>query len=583
MKTRRLSPADNGGVIEADLAIVGAGPVGLAIADSCARAGIDVLLLESGLEQQDDRHEALNAVECLTPKDTAARATFHGPQVPLWSDASQAYGVRCRGLGGSTQGWAGKSACFDPLDFEQREWIAHSGWPLGRDELAPHIASSGMLLGLCPDEPEPSFAASGLHSFHWQFARSRINRLDIMRFGRDLAPKIGRSARCLLDATVTQLGFDEASASVTHLEVAGLSGARLRVRPQRVVLAASAIENARLLLASPCGAPGAQCNRHDVVGRFLIDHAAARLGRVDALEAARLSRVFGFRSRSHAGRAHMFQHGLALDAATQRDEGILNGAVWFAQERGPDNPWAALHRLLHRRSRSVGTDVAAVIRGSGLILRGTAARTLASPKIPEWVRRKAVEAAIRISPNAAAIEFQTGSLPHKLSGLTIEAIIETAPRRDNRIALSDRRDALGQPMPTANWEVGDLEQRTLRYLASAVEHGFAGQDWPAPVFEGWVGKPDASLPIIDCAHSMGTTRMARDPLHGVVDPDCRVFGSRNLYCAGGSVFPTAGHANPTWMFLALAMRLAEHLATQDRPVVSDPKARASAPRAPMLA
>jgi choline dehydrogenase-like flavoprotein len=53
--------------------------------------------------------------------------------------------------------------------------------------------------------------------------------------------------------------------------------------------------------------------------------------------------------------------------------------------------------------------------------------------------------------------------------------------------------------------------------------------------------------------------MARDPREGVVDSDCRVFGTANLYVAGGSVFPTGGHANPTWMYLALALRLAGHL------------------------
>ena len=61
---------------------------------------------------------------------------------------------------------------------------------------------------------------------------------------------------------------------------------------------------------------------------------------------------------------------------------------------------------------------------------------------------------------------------------------------------------------------------------------------------------------------MGTTRMAKDPRSGVVDSNCRVFGVSNLFVAGGSVFPTGGHANPTWMFLALALRLADHLATE---------------------
>ena len=59
---------------------------------------------------------------------------------------------------------------------------------------------------------------------------------------------------------------------------------------------------------------------------------------------------------------------------------------------------------------------------------------------------------------------------------------------------------------------------------------------------------------------MGTTRMHADPAYGVVDADCRVHGIDNLYVTGSSVFPTGGCANPTLTAVALALRLAEHLA-----------------------
>jgi len=46
----------------------------------------------------------------------------------------------------------------------------------------------------------------------------------------------------------------------------------------------------------------------------------------------------------------------------------------------------------------------------------------------------------------------------------------------------------------------------------------------------------------------------------VVDADCKVHGFSYLYVAGSCVFPTGGHANPTLPAVALAMRLADHLA-----------------------
>ena len=61
------------------------------------------------------------------------------------------------------------------------------------------------------------------------------------------------------------------------------------------------------------------------------------------------------------------------------------------------------------------------------------------------------------------------------------------------------------------------------------------------------------------AHHIGTTRMSCEPSDGVVDRNCQVHGTGNLFVAGSSVFPTSGHANPTLTIVALALRLAEHL------------------------
>ncbi len=57
--------------------------------------------------------------------------------------------------------------------------------------------------------------------------------------------------------------------------------------------------------------------------------------------------------------------------------------------------------------------------------------------------------------------------------------------------------------------------------------------------------------------------MHPDPKLGVVDPDSRVHGLRNLYVAGSSVFPTSlGYVNPTLTIVALSTRLADHLRTR---------------------
>ena len=63
-------------------------------------------------------------------------------------------------------------------------------------------------------------------------------------------------------------------------------------------------------------------------------------------------------------------------------------------------------------------------------------------------------------------------------------------------------------------------------------------------------------------HQIGTTRMSASPQQGVVDWDLAVHGVPNLYVASSSVSVSSGQANCTFMTVAFAIRLADHLARQ---------------------
>jgi choline dehydrogenase-like flavoprotein len=65
--------------------------------------------------------------------------------------------------------------------------------------------------------------------------------------------------------------------------------------------------------------------------------------------------------------------------------------------------------------------------------------------------------------------------------------------------------------------------------------------------------------MVDVYHQAGGMCMSASSDRGVVDPDCRVWGTPNVYVAGASVFPSSGHANTTFTALALAARLAATL------------------------
>jgi choline dehydrogenase-like flavoprotein len=364
----------------------------------------------------------------------------------------------------------------------------------------------------------------------------------------------------LLNATVTHIDTNEAGNAFQSLEITTIDGVRSRVRAKVAVLAASGIENPRILLASNRQHRNGVGNRHDMVGRFLMDHPSARFGRFSAKDCAAVVRRFGFYGVKHGGQAHMYMHGLVPSQKLQEREGLMHCALYMLEERAPDDPWDALKRLLCAKSRQPISDIVAVASSPGLLAKGIGMRMFERNLVPECIKKFVVDNVIRYNPNFVVREYQCRGLPHKLTGLSIDGISEQAPDPESRIMLSSRNDALGVPVAKVNWRVGTEARQSLVRLGELVAAEFPRVGLPKPQLEKWVteNKPDEAI-IIDMGHSLGATRMADDPKAGVVDADCRVHNVNGLYVAGGSVFPTSGHVNPTLMILGLAIRLADHL------------------------
>ena len=113
-----------------DATIVGAGAAGILLAVSLARQGRRVLVIESGHFEIDDDRQSLNDIEQTAKSMSDA----------LWN--------RKRAIGGTTVAWGGQSLPFAPLDFEKRDWVAHSGWPISYDTLHPYYAAANRFMGV---------------------------------------------------------------------------------------------------------------------------------------------------------------------------------------------------------------------------------------------------------------------------------------------------------------------------------------------------------------------------------------------------------------------------------------------------
>ena len=249
----------------------------------------------------------------------------------------------------------------------------------------------------------------------------------------------------------------------------------------------------------------------------------------------RLRRFFAIHNVRSVTGNHLFYQGLRLSPEVQRREGLLNCAVWLSELVAPDDPWSAVKRVL--RSRAMPRqDALAIMSNLGLFTRGLHSHLLLRQGMP----RKALE-------------------------LRLACTVEQRPDPASRVTLGERAARFGVPLLRIDWRVNEQEQRTARRMAELAAAALQEAGIARPILDDWVrngeGFPDS---FQDVAHPTGTTRMSGHPSSGVVDADCQVHGVQGLHVAGSSVFPTAGHANPTQMIVALAVRLADKLKQRHR-------------------
>jgi choline dehydrogenase-like flavoprotein len=524
--------------IHTDLCIVGSGPAGASIAKEFAGSKIRVLVIEGGGAEQALANQALYDVENVG----VARTT---PQEL----------VRNRILGGSSHTWTGRCVSFDDIDFECRTWVPSSGWPISPMEVLPFLERAGEYLGIGPNvyddnlwkklgiaPPQPLIDPTLLRSQFWQFSRDERNASEPTRFSRTIASIEEPNVKVLTYANVTHVNTSTDGTRVESLEIRTLEGKRFEVKAKIVVLACGGIENARLLLASNRIVLNGVGNANDLVGRFLMDHPRCTLGWFLPNRSAAIQDRFGHYWLDDEKGRHVYLHGLALGPAIQRKEQLLNCAAFLEDIPSADDPWMAMKRLLRTAKPDVETLEfnRAKPRSNEII---TMIRHL--PSLLNNAYRRVVK---RRTPIIRAQD------------LVLVCLVEQAPDASSRVTLAERKDVLGMPISRIDWRIGELEWRSVLRLNELIGLELRRIGLPEHSHNVRLSeKIDWRSNFIDRAHPAGTTRMAISPKQGVVDQNCQVHGVAGLYIAGSSVFPTAGHGNPTLMIVALAIRLADWL------------------------
>ena len=550
--------------MRAQFCIVGAGPAGIALALKLAELRCDVILLESGGLLPEPRTQALY-------EGSVADEHLHSP--------TDRY--RVRQLGGSSTVWGGRCMPFDPIDFEARDYVPHSGWPFGLEELAPYYPAATELCEAGPYEFDantafPHDARPMIAGFSGNaYTTSSLERFSCPTdFGRRYRARLQAESRIrvVLHANATSLDLAEDGRSVRTVTARTLGGKTLRVHAAHCVLATGGLEVARILLANRSVQPAGIGNDHDLVGRYYMCHLAGTIGSL-ALSGGVGAVWHGY---DRAANGVYCRRRLALTPRAQRRERVGNFIARLHHPRitNPEHHNAVLSLLYlakplipyEYRKRLHGDDA----EGLSLWLRHCAnvARGPFDAVGFAWHMLRDRRLAKR--------KFPSIIIKPKASLFSIDFHAEQFPNPQSRVMLGAGQDALGMPRIHVDWRYLPQDVATVVRALELLRDDVRASGVGELTFDREAVEAEMTRYGAYGGHHIGTARLGADPRQSVVDPNCRVHSVDNLHVASAATFPTSSQANPTLTVVAMALRLAHHLAGQ-RPVNPQPAAAATPP------
>lgn len=551
----------DGSVLSVDLAVVGAGPVGIAIALEIANDGFDVALVESGYEKAESKAQRL------------AEAAEWDPAL----HASMGMSVR-RQLGGTSTIWGGRCVPYDRVDFERREHISNATWPVTYDDLLPYYqrACSWLKCGraafdttqmahlppsVVPGLPEDSASSA-------TFERWSLSTDFAREYGDAL--KRSRRVRVVTGLTCTEVisGLDDTR--VEKLDCRTLEGRRVSIQARGYVLACGGLETTRLLLASR-GPHGRAIGDHSGhLGSWYMGHVGGVIANVRFCTPPR-STVFGY-ERDIDGT--YVRRRLSIASKAQRTHELPNTIAFLANPdladpRHRNGILSLAYLTLRSPIGELVTPAAQHLSVTGGGMPGRTAGSAAQASIHAHLMN-----VVRDCPSVGRFIVGFGTRRFLAGGRKVPGFFsaysgencyplqyhgEQIPNRLSRVSLASDRDSVG--MRKLNID--------LRFSQADVDGILRCHEvWDEYLQKNGCGKleyvsPDPSSVVWSRmgggSHQLGTTRMASKAGDGVVNEHLAVHGIANLFVASSSVLLTSSQANPTFMVIVLALRLADRL------------------------
>lgn len=394
--------------IRARVAVVGSGPAGCEVATWLAGQGHQVVVLESGVEDFDARHQDLATSEFVGRGHRAytTGSTLHD-YLPLEYRGLN----RVRQLGGTSVVWTGKWRPLASGNIRGRAWLPESRWPIPSDEMRDayrevardydiEVAAGDTLTDELAAHAD-ALTAAGLQCV--PFSQHASPFRTAARLGRAEGDRL----LVLIDATVTRIDLADGSDRVARLLCRSLDGTERSVEAEHVVLATGGFDTPRLLLASNHQHPAGLGNGHDLVGRHYQDHL----------------KIQGIRLRPGPLLA---RHAAAVQTAPAPRTMLSFGLPETEQEQLGVTEATVFLRPVYRR---------------GLAFLRDAAMLRKAPRDGQGV----------------------------VDHYSVKFAVEQSVNPESRVRLSRARDALGLPRLEIDWRLNDLDRHSFYTSARTLE------------------------------------------------------------------------------------------------------------------
>jgi choline dehydrogenase-like flavoprotein len=546
------STIDSGARLDADVAVVGAGPAGIVTALALARRGRRVLLLESGAGAFDAAAQRLG--------DTAGHDALHAPMTLATR----------RQLGGASNLWGGRCVPFDPIDFSERDATGNARWPIDYADVARYFTTAcewcvcgepvfdarqiAELAGrsLIPGFPDGRLSASTLE--RWSLPTN---------FAREYGDALEQSDRVTLLTGMTCVEIACAASGadrVEYLRAKSLRGVEATITARRYVLACGGLETTRLLFASDRHDRNGIGNHSGHLGRWYMAHVESRIADVH-FDTPATETIYGH-ERDRDG--VYVRRRITFSPSAQSDERLSNAAIWLVNPElsDPSHGSAVLSFVYLMLTSPLGRRfVAEGIRQAHIKASGSVsiARHLAN--------------VIRDLPGAMSFAATFGYKRYLKRGRKVPGFFvpsasnvyslmyhgEHLPNDDSYVEPTSSHDQLGVPRLRTHLRFSENDVENVLRAHRALDEFLREHALGRLVYRHDDLRAAVRAQLSGGYHQAGTTRMSDSPQDGVVDRNLAVHGFDDLYVASSSVFVTSGQANSTFMVIALALRLVDHL------------------------